>query len=186
MGQLHRARRRVARGRVRRALVEDHRDVHPEVADLQLRRPFGRQEVRAPVDVAPEEDPVLGELPVRGQRHHLEAAGVRQDRPLPPDEPVEAAHLPDQPAARAEHEVVGVREDDLGAGAGDVAPAGRLDGAGGPDGHEGRRLDAPVVERHPPATGRPVDGQELETQHDATRVGAGGREIAYKPFTGRV
>ena len=66
---------------------------------------------RAVVDGA-ERDALVVDLGERvSQREDLEAAGVREDRPVPPRERVEAAELLDHVLARPEVEVVGVAED---------------------------------------------------------------------------
>ena len=164
--ELHgRARGLLGRG-IRRALVEDHRDVDSEVAELKIHRPFRREEVRRPVDVAPEENALLGELPASREGHHLIPAGVREDRPVPRDEAVEAAEAPDHVASGAEQEVVRVRQDDLGARGLEVAPARGLDGSRRADGHERGRLDDPVIERQAPAPrAARVTAEKLEAQH---------------------
>ena len=64
-----------------------------------------------------------------GQGHDLVAAGVGEDRPIPADEAVQPAEAPDDVAAGTEHEVVGVREHDLGPGGLDVAPPRGLHGS---------------------------------------------------------
>ena len=56
---------------------------------------------------------LLGELPQRGQAEDLEAAAVGEEGPAPAREPVEAAELAHERVARAQHQVVGVGEDDL-------------------------------------------------------------------------
>ena len=47
--------------------------------------------------------------------HHLVAAAVGQDRPLPAHEPVQPAELRDPLRARTQHQMIGVAEDDVGA-----------------------------------------------------------------------
>ena len=63
-----------------------------------------------------EGDAVLVELAELRQRHHLEAAGVGQDRPRPVGEGVQAAERRHPLGARPQHQVIGVAEDDVGAG----------------------------------------------------------------------
>jgi hypothetical protein len=61
------------------------------------------------------------------QREDLEAAGVGQDRPVPGHEAVESPELGDQVGARAEVQVVGVAEQDLGAELTELRRVDRLD-----------------------------------------------------------
>ena len=80
------------------------------------------------------------------QGENLEAAGVRQDGPIPVHELVEAPHLPDEPVTGPEVEVVGVAQLDLAADLPEVervhAP---LDGGLGAHVHEHRGLDHAAV-----------------------------------------
>ena len=62
----------------------------------------------AAVDVRPEVHTVLIYLPAIGEAEHLEAAAVRQDRPIPAGEFVEATAPGDQLIAGAEHQVIGI------------------------------------------------------------------------------
>src|ERR1700753_3200658 len=59
---------------------------------------------------------ILAELAQFRQRHHLEAAGVRQNRALPSREFLQAAKGGDPLGARAQHQGIGVAERDVGAG----------------------------------------------------------------------
>ena len=72
-----------------------------------------------------------------GQRHDLEAAGIRQDRPRPVHEAVQSAEPRDTFGARPQHQVVGVAEHDPGSGRAHRVRGHRLHGAGGADRHEG-------------------------------------------------
>ncbi len=104
---LHRASGVVAVRVIGRALVEDQRDVGPELR-LHLHRDLGREEQLAPVPVGAEPHPLLVDRddgamiatgpplplhlvghPTVRQREHLKAAGVGDQRPLPPHELVQ-------------------------------------------------------------------------------------------------
>ena len=50
-----------------------------------------------------------------GERHHLEAAGIGEDRMRPVHEVVQAAEPRDALGAGPQHQVIGVAEDDVGA-----------------------------------------------------------------------
>ena len=103
-----------------------------------------------PVEVRLEVAALLGELAHLRERKDLEAAGVREDRAVPPHEPVQTAGGGDDLRPRPQHEVVGVAEDDLRLQRDEVARLQRLDGAERPDVHEHGRLDDPVRGREPP------------------------------------
>jgi hypothetical protein len=52
----------------------------------------------------------------RRQRHHLEAAGIGEDRQRPVHEGVQAAEGRDALGAGPQHQMIGVAEHNLGAG----------------------------------------------------------------------
>ena len=58
-----------------------------------------------------------------GEAVDLEAAAVGEDRPVPVHEAMQAAQLGDEVVAGPQGEVIGVAEDDLGAGVARPAPA---------------------------------------------------------------
>ena len=105
-----RDRRRGARAR--RALVEGHDDVGAELAPGSPSTAPGRARCGAAVDVALEARPFLVETPQGGQAEDLVAAAVGQERPVPAHEAVQAAEGGHEVVARAQHEVVGVGEED--------------------------------------------------------------------------
>ena len=121
----------VVLGRVLDALVKGHGDGGAQIGldpDALLRA----HKDAAAVQMGGKGDPLLGDLAQLGQAEHLEAAAVGQDRPVPAGELVQPAHLGHQLVSRAEMQVVGVAEHDLGADLLEVLggqPA--LDGAGG-------------------------------------------------------
>ena len=77
----------------------------------------GVSETHRAVEMGAEHHAVLVELAQAGERHHLEAAGVGEDRMRPADESVQAAERRDPLRARPQHQVIGVAEHDVGAGA---------------------------------------------------------------------
>ena len=143
-----------ARRRERRALVEGHHDVGAE-QPLDLHAALGAQVMERAVDVAAEGDPLLGELPELGQAHHLEAARIGQDRPLPVHEAVQPAEPRHPLGPRPQHQMIGVAEQDVGAGGADALGQHRLDRAGGADRHEGGGADSPRGVSSIPARARP-------------------------------
>ncbi len=128
----------------RRTFVEGHDDV---CAELVLHfDAFGRGEVvNTSVDVGFEGDAgVVDSVQIR-EREDLEAAGIGEDWAGPGHELVQVAELGDDVLAGAEHEVIGVGEDDLRAGGGDMIRKNAFDGALRADGHEGGGVEGAVV-----------------------------------------
>ena len=76
------------------AFVQHHLDVGAQQA-LDFHRAFGREKFLRAVDMRLEAHALFGDLAQLRQRHHLEAAGIGEDRPLPAHEFVQA-----RPAAR--------------------------------------------------------------------------------------
>ena len=130
----------VARGRKRRAFVQHHLDIGAEQA-LHLDGALRRQLDGRAVDMRLENDAPLVDAPELRQRHHLVAAGIGEDRLLPMHELVQAAELGDALGAGPQHQVIGVGEDDVGAGSCDVLGEHGLDRGAGADRHEGRRAN---------------------------------------------
>ncbi len=159
--QLHGALGLLLLGRQFDALVELHLDVGAEQA-LDLDRPLRRQHVAAAVDVRGKAHALLAHLADLGERHHLEAAAVGEDRAVPAHEGMQAAEAGDALGAGAQHQVIGVGEDDVGAGRLHLVEVERLDGGGGADRHERRRADEPMRRRHRAAARGTVLRQELE------------------------
>ena len=86
-----------------------------------------------------EGDAILVEFAQAGERHHLEAAGIGQDRAGPIHHLVQPAQRRHPLGARAQHQMVGVGEDEFRPGRAHRIGHHRLDGAGGADRHEHRR-----------------------------------------------
>ena len=128
------------------AHVEHHRDVDPE-RFFERKHGLGRESMHAAVDVRFERHAVFVELAALLQAEDLEAAGVGEDRAVPRHEAVHAARLDDQLFARAQPQMIGVRQNDLAVRAAHFVRRERLDGRGRADRHEGRRLDHAVRER---------------------------------------
>ena len=178
MGALGRARRVVAPGVEWRALVEGERDVGAE-RRLDLHRRLGAHEALPPVDVRAEAHALLGDrqdaalavtaaaLDLLGHRavahrEHLEAAGVRDDRPPPAHELVEAAEARDQLVAGLEEEVEGVAEHHLVPERLDLGRGERLDRGGRGERDERRRPHVAVRQTKNARAGLPGAGVDLE------------------------
>src|SRR5690606_13107985 len=145
----------------RRALVEDHHDVAAQHL-LDVHRLLGAEEHLRAVGGRGEGHAGLGDLAAVGQREHLEAARVGEDRPVPAREAVQAAVRRDHVQPGAQEQVEGVAEDDLRAGVAHLLRQHALDRAVGADGHERRRLDHAAREGQAAAAGGAVGGDEVE------------------------
>ena len=130
----------------RRAFVEHHLDVGAEQA-LHLDGALGREQMRCAVDMRLEGDAVLLDTAELRQRHDLIAAEVGEDRSVPAHEAVQPAKLGDALGAGPQHQMIGVGEDDVGAGGAHRLRQHGLDGGRGADRHEGRRADDPARRR---------------------------------------
>ena len=139
--QLHRPAGRVLLRRIGDALVQLHGDVGPDAVGLDLDGAFRRQDVFGAVDVAGEGDGLLLHLGNPGQGHDLKTARVGQDRLVPAHESVQPAQALHPFGTGAQHQVIGVAQQDVGAGRLDLIHRHRLDRGGGADGHEGGGAD---------------------------------------------
>jgi hypothetical protein len=155
-----------------RALVERHRDVGAQVL-LHLDRALGRQRVAGAVDVALEHHALFAQLAQPREREHLVAAAVGQERARPAAEAVQAAELLHDVVPRPQHQVVGVREQDLRAELVEVAARHRFHGACRAHGHEGRRLDLAVGSHEPAGAGPTARGGHGEAEHEGRQYRCG-------------
>jgi hypothetical protein len=97
-------------------------------------------------------DAVLRDSPALGETEHLIPATVGQDGSIPSDKPVQASEAPDELITRSEVKVIGVAENDFGAGVLEILEEDPFDGPLRPDRHEGgrvhdtvRRLELPMA-----------------------------------------
>jgi len=159
--QLHRALDIAALGRQPDAFIHLHRDIGAE-QPLHLDRTLRRQFHHGTVDVGAKGYRLLRDLAQLRQRHHLEAAGIRQHRTAPAGEMLQAAEGGDALGAGPQHQMVGISEHDIGTGIAYLAPVHALHGAGGADRHEGRRPHHAVRRRQPADARLAVGRDELE------------------------
>ena len=145
--QLHRAFDFRRLSRQLEAFVELHLDVGAELA-LNLDRPLGREHVARAVEVRLELGSLLGDAADLGEAHDLEPARVGEDRPVPAHEPVQPAEAGDALRARAQHQVIGVGENDVGAGGLHLLGIEGLHGRDRADRHECRRAHDPARRRN--------------------------------------
>ena len=167
-GALHAVEGQLVRRLARDHVVERHGDVGAE-RPLDLHGALGRQRAVGAVDVRLELDAVLADPAEPFEREHLEAARIGEHGPPPGGEPVEPAHVADDLLAGTEVQVVGVAQDDLRAGALDVAGAQAADHAVGADRHEGRGLDGAVGQRERAGPGVALRGVQAEPEHRGRR-----------------
>ena len=93
----------------------------------------------------------LGNFAKRRQAHHLIAAAVGQDRPVPSRKMVQAAKAGNPLCPGAQHQVIGVAQNNVGTGGAHFCRAHRLYRRSGANGHKGRRAD--FAAQHLDATG---------------------------------
>ena len=87
------------RRRVLDALVKSHADIGAQIG-LNLHALLRAHENLVPVNVGGKVDALLLDFSQTGQRKHLKAAGIREDRLAPGHEFVQAAHIVHKPVAR--------------------------------------------------------------------------------------
>jgi hypothetical protein len=127
--------RGLVRGIAGNDMVERHGDIDAEGL-LDFHGELGRVVMLGAVDVGAEADAVFGDFAEAGEGEDLEAAAIGEDRAVPPHEAVDAAEPLDEAMAGPEVEVVGVDEDDAGAGFDDLRGEEGFDGGEGADRHE--------------------------------------------------
>ena len=106
---------------------------------------------------------------LRREAEHLVAAAVGQDRLVPADESVQAAHARDAIVAGPQIEMVGVAQEDGGAGIDQIAMRHTLHRTLRADRHERRRLDLAVRRDEPASTRASVGVRERETERRHAR-----------------
>ena len=125
-------------------LVKGHGDGRSQIR-LDLHALLRSHEDLMSVDMGLEGDAFLSDLPEACQGEHLEAAGVREDRPVPVHELVEPAKSLDQLIPCPHMEMVGIGQLHLGADRLQIICGdGALDGGHRPHVHEQRGLDSAV------------------------------------------
>ena len=125
-----------------------------------------------PVDMRAESHALFVELAQLRQRHDLETAGIRQDRPRPAGKIVQSAEFCNPFSARAQHQVIGVAENDIGAKLGNLIHIHGLDRARRADRHEGGRADSAARHGDFTAPGLAIGCDQFEFKifcHDADR-----------------
>jgi hypothetical protein len=122
------------------ALVEHHGDVGTE-GPLDLDGALRREQSARSIQWRCERHARFVDARAVRERRHLEAAAVGQPGAAPAGETVEPALFGHHRFTRTLVEVVGVGEQDLGAGADELFGCHAAYRAIGRDGHEGRRLD---------------------------------------------
>ena len=75
---------------------------------------------------------------------------------------MQPTELGDALGPRAQHQVIGVAENDLSAAGGNLLGQHALDGAGRADRHEGGRIDHATSRLEPAPSGGPIPRQQVE------------------------
>ncbi len=135
-----------------RAVVQRHDDVSPELI-LHLHRPLGGERDGGAVDVALEGDAVIVELADVGEAEDLISAGVGEHRAVPAHPVLQATHLRHQLPTRAQQQVIGIGEDDLGPKLAQLLRPKALHRGLRAHGHEGGRVKRAMRRGHPPDSG---------------------------------
>src|SRR5258708_4507440 len=99
---------------------------------------------------------LLRDLAHFSQAPDLKSPGVRQNRPLPVHETMQAAMRFDDFEPRAQEEMKGVSQHDLRADGFEILRGHGLHGAVSPHRHEGRRFDRSTYEGEPAAPRRAI------------------------------
>ena len=115
MGDLERFLGGGAIGRRRDALVEHHHDIAAD-GDLGADTGLGAEQVDGAVHVAAELGAFFLHIARMREREDLEAAGIGEEGFFPAGELMDAAEALEDLGTRTQEQVVGVRQQDLGAG----------------------------------------------------------------------
>ncbi len=97
--------------------------------------------------MAAELDPFFGQFVEIGEAHHLVAAAIGQDRAIPVHEAVQPAQPRHPLGPRAQHQVIGIAEDDVRARPAHGFGLHRFDRGCSAHGHEGGRADRAAAHR---------------------------------------
>ena len=166
------------RGR-RHELVELHDNVGPK-QPLDLDGPLRAQHMPRTVEVAGEGYALLSDLGELTEAHHLIAAAIGQDRPLPIHERVQTTQPSHPLGAGAQHQMIGVAKNDVGAGRPHFFRAHRLDGRSGAHGHERGCPDRPASHRDRACSSRPI--RRGDAEREAAHALGSGRSRLESPY----
>ena len=158
-GAVHAALHVILRGRILDTLVEGHRDGGGEVR-LDLHALLRPHEYLPAVHVRVEMDTLFFDLAQVRQRKDLKAAGIRQDRPVPVHEFMQAAQFIYDLVSRPHVQMIGVRKLHLAADGLQILRGDRaFDGGSRAHVHKDRRLDDAVHGLKAAALGPPLGFQ---------------------------
>ena len=138
--------------RIRRAFVEQHADVRAE-RRLDFHRGLRPDETRRSVEMTLKMHAFLRDLAQLREAENLEAARVREDRPIPRHEAMQPAEMPDDLDAGPDEKMVGISENDLRAELPQFLRRHGLHRGLRPDRHEDRRLNDAMRGRDPASSG---------------------------------
>jgi len=102
------------------------------------------------------------------QAHHLKPAGIGEDRLVPVHELMQPAQTVDPFGSGAQHQMIGIAQQDIRTGRGDAFGHHRLDRGGSAHRHEGRRANIAPRGRDDTGTRRTIAGLKIEREffHD--------------------
>ena len=159
--KIHRALDLAPLGRQPHAFVELHGDVGAE-QNLHLDGALRRQCDHGAVEMGAERDALFLDFAQGRKRHHLKTAGIGQDRMRPAHERVQPAERRDPLGRRPQHQMIGVGEQDIGAGRAHIVMMHALDRRLRADRHERRRAHDAVRRCHLAGARGAVGGGEAE------------------------
>src|SRR6266850_913209 len=99
-------------GRVSQAVIQDHQDVRAE-SHLNVDRRFGTQKMCAAVQMRLKSNSVIADVTQRAEAEDLIAAAVRQYRPVPSHEFMQAAQACDGFVSGPQEEVIRIAKKNL-------------------------------------------------------------------------
>src|SRR5262249_18637291 len=134
------------------ALIDRDDDVRPELL-LNRDRALGGKQVRGAIEMRLKLGAVFRDDSPAGEAVDLEPSAVGENRSMPGGESMQPAQPSNDFRARAQHQVVGVAQDDLRADSLEVIGCDCLDASRCPYGHECRRLDDASWRMQPSAAG---------------------------------
>src|SRR5262245_31821716 len=122
---------------------------------------------------------VFGDDAAIGEAKHLKAAAVRQDRPVPADEMMQAPTSRDQLVAGPQEKVIGVAENDLGTAVDEVAVECGFHRPLRANGHERRSLNHAMRRLELAQSRRAIGGAKCEAKRRALSVVEGASQRDY-------
>ncbi len=144
-----------------RTFIKGHDNVRAQQL-LDLHRTFGGQVVFGPVDMRFEGHALFGQLAQVRQAHHLKSAAIGENRTLPIHEFVQTAQAVDPLSAGAQHQVIGVAQQNIGPSGAHAVGHHALDGSCGANRHKSRGSDIAARGFDDAGAGLPILGVKFK------------------------